>query len=647
MKDFNENKNKSKDLSAYMFSNSQKKDKNQIDVYRCPKCNTVPKIQIESDFSVTITCRRCGGKQTYLTLRKFSDESKDIRPNKQCENSNTEAHQKCGNNFTSQCLLCGSWVCSYCQGFHMQYMHKDSNENLFVPKCEVSDCKNPMAYFCKKIGKQICEKCFTDFHLSQAEVQKIKNLLPEDKFEQIKGKINENFEDMTKEFEAFESLILQLENRLRQLKDYQKERKTEDINLKYFFNSLLMSYESTKQNLSFQSQNNLLINDIEKIRKKQKEEMEEKLLPLVKFISSDDLIQNLLKNVNYFEAEYYVADTDEPTPLFGSDFEELDENECLMFINGKEVPFCNEYQFDKEGINKITVRMKEGKYLQDLSYMFSDTPIKSFDGSMLKTDNVTDMSYMFYMDKKESLLEEATFINFNTEKVKSMVGLFWGCSKLKKIKGLNFFNMENCENISCMFFNCSALEEIDVSSFKTSKVKDMSNLFEHCSSLTDIDVSSFDTSQVENISFTFSNCEKIKELNLSNFKTEKVTNMEGLFEECYQLKKIDFGNDFKGDNTGLIRRMFNECHNLEEVDLINFRTENVSSMRMMFKGCKSLKSLDLRSFSSENVKDAQWMFEGCTALEEIKITDKFFSDETESLFIDGMKIPPNAKVIEA
>ena len=63
----------------------------------------------------------------------------------------------------------------------------------------------------------------------------------------------------------------------------------------------------------------------------------------------------------------------------------------------------------------------------------------------------------------------------------------------------------------------------------------ISNMFYSCSSLEKIDISSLNTSKVIDISFMFSSCDKLKELDLSSFNTNKVTSMKGMFSNCSSL----------------------------------------------------------------------------------------------------------------
>ena len=90
-----------------------------------------------------------------------------------------------------------------------------------------------------------------------------------------------------------------------------------------------------------------------------------------------------------------------------------------------------------------------------------------------------------------------------------MSEMFWGCSSLQSID-LSSFNTTNVKDMSEMFRWCSSLQSIDLSSFKTTniKVKFIFNklltstcwMFYECSSLQSIDLSSFNTFHIFNIS---------------------------------------------------------------------------------------------------------------------------------------------------
>jgi surface protein len=57
-----------------------------------------------------------------------------------------------------------------------------------------------------------------------------------------------------------------------------------------------------------------------------------------------------------------------------------------------------------------------------------------------------------------------------------------------------------------MFYNCSSLNNLDVTKFDTKNVTDMGCMFYNCSSLNNLDVSKFDTKNVTNMNDIFKNC---------------------------------------------------------------------------------------------------------------------------------------------
>ena len=58
-------------------------------------------------------------------------------------------------------------------------------------------------------------------------------------------------------------------------------------------------------------------------------------------------------------------------------------------------------------------------------------------------------------------------------------------------------------NTSFMFYKCSSLESIDLSSFNTTNVTNMNHMFSGCSSLKSIDLSSFNSTKVTYIVIMF------------------------------------------------------------------------------------------------------------------------------------------------
>ena len=75
---------------------------------------------------------------------------------------------------------------------------------------------------------------------------------------------------------------------------------------------------------------------------------------------------------------------------------------------------------------------------------------------------------------------------------------------------LDEYDTSNVTDMSCMFYDCSSLQELDLSSFDTSNVTDMCFMFNGCSSLQELDLSSFDTSNVKNMGSMFDGCSSLQ-----------------------------------------------------------------------------------------------------------------------------------------
>ena len=92
----------------------------------------------------------------------------------------------------------------------------------------------------------------------------------------------------------------------------------------------------------------------------------------------------------------------------------------------------------------------------------------------------------------------------------------------KEIK-VKFIFKKILTNTMYMFYECSSLKSIDLSSFNTTNVNNMESMFYKCSSLISIDLSTFNTTNVENMSSMFFGCSSLKRENIRiNNKDDKL-----------------------------------------------------------------------------------------------------------------------------
>ena len=237
--------------------------------------------------------------------------------------------------------------------------------------------------------------------------------------------------------------------------------------------------------------------------------------------------------------------------------------------------------------------------------------------SYLNTSNVTDMSSMFY---NCSNLISVDVSSFDTSNVTTMSYMFSFCNNLASIEGLSSFNTSNVTSMTWMFYNCYKLTSLDLSSFDTSKVTNMNGMFGYCQALTSIEgLGSFNTSNVTSMNDMFYNCYKLTSLDLSSFDTSKVTSMDKMFNYCSALKSLNVSNWDVRKVTNM-SSMFYNCQSLTSLDVSNWRTPNVESLEKMFDYCQSLATLDLSNWGANNVRDTSSMFAYCNKLTSIDLS---------------------------
>ena len=132
--------------------------------------------------------------------------------------------------------------------------------------------------------------------------------------------------------------------------------------------------------------------------------------------------------------------------------------------------------------------------------------------------------------------------SFKNVKPTSCYRWFASCSKLTTITGIANLTTANVTNMADMFFNCTALTSLDVSSFNTAKVTTMSRMFHGLTSVPSLNLSSFNTANVTSMYGMFYNCDKLTSLNLSSFNTAKVKEMHDMFNTCTSLKNLDLSS---------------------------------------------------------------------------------------------------------
>ena len=221
-------------------------------------------------------------------------------------------------------------------------------------------------------------------------------------------------------------------------------------------------------------------------------------------------------------------------------------------------------------------------------------PINLLHDYKLNTIYWSEEGKELYEEAKKNINENNIEIYINNKNIK--FNYKYESNEIGQIKVKFKFN-KLLTSTYYIFYGCSSLESIDLSSFNTNNITIMRSMFNGCSSLKSIDLSSFNTNNVTDMSYMFSECSSLESIDLSSFNTNNVTKMSYIFDGCSSLKSII---------------------------LSSFNTNNVIDMSYMFNECSSLKSIDLSSFNINNDTDISYMFYGCSSLkkENVKMNKK-------------------------
>lgn len=107
------------------------------------------------------------------------------------------------------------------------------------------------------------------------------------------------------------------------------------------------------------------------------------------------------------------------------------------------------------------------------------------------------------------------FSNFYTNNVVDMSYMFYNADNTIKLD-LSRFDTSKVETMEAMFSNMYALKYLDVSSFSTERLTNMDAMFDNCVNLVNLDLTSFDTGNVLYMLNTFSGCEQLEEILVSD-----------------------------------------------------------------------------------------------------------------------------------
>jgi len=360
------------------------------------------------------------------------------------------------------------------------------------------------------------------------------------------------------------------------------------------------------------------------IKKNEKDYEEEKICFEIK-VSSNVEKEDILSSSFWREkigTENYTLTLKKKEPDYKSlekcikDFEDLKDFYGEIYTDAEKNKYIENFKENNQ-ICTYLVEIKKYK-LDELD------PEKDFCGMFLWCDSIIEINGI------ENII--------NGRNIKSLEGMFRGCSSLISIKSDSVWEIGDVEDLSEMFIGCENLVSLptNMSFWDVKKVKKMKNLFYNCRALKELpDISDWNISNVTDLSGVFHYCENLIKLpDISKWNTSNVTDLSEIFYICSSLTQLPDISKWKISNVTNLSKVFYSCEKLIKLpDLSKWETQNVTDTSYMFCNCIELLQLpDISKWDMRKNKNIDNMFYNCKKLSEIPNINKWELKEKSKNF---------------
>lgn len=184
--------------------------------------------------------------------------------------------------------------------------------------------------------------------------------------------------------------------------------------------------------------------------------------------------------------------------------------------------------------------------------------------------------------------------SFSKARPISCKGWFNGFAQLTSISNIIRLKTNEVTDMSYMFKGCKSLKSLNLAKFNTSNVTDMSHMFDGCSGLATLNTGTLDAQNVTDMSFMFRGCASLKTLDLTDFVSSHVTNMRAMFKGCDSLTSLNLcGFNIQSVGKKNMTNMFFGCGKLVSIFIDDHIWKKVKSgQKNMFKNCQALVGAD-------------------------------------------------------
>jgi len=159
---------------------------------------------------------------------------------------------------------------------------------------------------------------------------------------------------------------------------------------------------------------------------------------------------------------------------------------------------------------------------------------------------------------------------------------------------------------------------------QNTSIANMNDMLFRCKNLKSLDLSNIDITKldIKNVKNTiFNDCINLEELNMSNIKGDLINFFIIVKNSLKMLKNLDISNTYT--NKSNLDNLFEDYKNLEILNMNNITYKNdIKSACNMFKGCVNLKNLNMSYIKFMSIEDITYdIFSDCKSLEELNLSN--------------------------
>ena len=331
--------------------------------------------------------------------------------------------------------------------------------------------------------------------------------------------------------------------------------------------------------------------------------------------SSDGLDPNIYGTVNVRDWDYQINNNIlNLTNYHGQDSFRTQDGYHIVIPNLNDF---NDAGVNISGINSVGITSNVLKKIQrecgsDFQTRVATIAISKTQGAYsnrVVAENSNWESTFKLAQREMAYLEYVDLTNLDTSKIANMESMFDSQSGLKRVEGLNSWNVSNVTNMKFMFRGTFDLQTVgDLSNWDTSNVTNMAGMFLNSGSLQSVgDLSRWNTSNVTDMAQMFGGVGLQTVGNLGAWNTSNVTDMSGMFDGS-ALRSVGDLSSWDTSNVTSMRDMFNGACLQLVGDLNSWNTGRVTDMSYMF-ATQALQSIgDLSNWNTSNVVDMSNMF---------------------------------------